>query len=33
MDDRQRLTALKALNLQQNIQEDDSDVETDIQSC
>ena len=33
MDDRQRLTALKALDLLQNIQEDDSDAETDIQSC
>ena len=32
MDDRQRLTALKALDLLQNIQEDDSDAETDIQS-
>ena len=33
MDDRQRLTALKALDLLQNLQEDDSDAETDIQSC
>ena len=33
MDDRQRLTALKALDLLQNIQEDDSDAETDNQSC
>ena len=33
MDDRQRLIALKALDLLQNIQEDDSDAETDIQSC
>ena len=33
MDDRQRLTALKALDLLQNIQKDDSDAETDIQSC
>ena len=32
MDDRQRLTALKALDLLQNIQEEDSDAETEIQS-
>ena len=33
MGDRKRFTTLKALNLLQNIQEDDSDAETDIQSC
>ena len=33
MADRKRLTALKALDLLQNIQEDDSDAEIDIQSC
>ena len=33
MADRNRRTALKALELLQNIQEDNSDAETDIQSC
>ena len=33
MADRKGRTALKALDLLQNIQEDDSDAETDIQSC
>ena len=33
INDRQILTALKALDLLQNIQEDDSDAATDIQSC
>ena len=33
MSGRKRLSALKALNLLQSIQEDDSEAETDIQSC
>ena len=33
MADRKKLTALKALDLLQNIQENDSDAEIDIQSC
>ena len=33
MADRKKLTALKVLDLLQNIQEDESDAETDIQSC
>ena len=33
MTDRKRLTAIKALDLLQNIQENDSDAEPDFQSC